>query len=49
MSECRKGFVAALGVMAALATTGISLPASAATGPDGFTILYAPQGQHHGL
>jgi hypothetical protein len=45
MSKRRKGFVAALGVMAALAITGISLPANAATGPDGFTILYASQGQ----
>jgi len=45
MSKRRKGFVAALGVMAALAITGISLPANAATGPDGFTILYAAQGQ----
>lgn len=44
MSKRRKGFAAALGVMAGLAISGISLPASAATGPDGFTILYASQG-----
>ncbi|HEX3513595.1 MAG TPA: hypothetical protein VHT26_06310 [Trebonia sp.] len=45
MSKRRKGFVAALGVMAGLAITSIAVPASAATGPDGFTILYASQAQ----
>jgi hypothetical protein len=43
MKHGKRGIMALL-FMTALAILGTSVPASAATGPDGFTILYASQG-----